>query len=168
MDHIDHREGRHNPCETVTWPLAGAVGWPEAAAHLDERGSRLGLDSGTLAHLGTSYGALAEDVLDLVERDATSTARIVPDLPAIIAEVDYTVQAELALTLEDVMSRRLRLSLEALDHGRGVAPAVAERMATLLGWDAVTRESQIDAYRAAMEMHDSGLQREAQTSEAIR
>jgi glycerol-3-phosphate dehydrogenase len=157
VDRIDARTGNRTPCATEDWPLAGAVGWPAAAADLAKRAAMLGLSAATTAHLATSYGALAQQVLDLVAEDPALAAPLDPDLPAIRAEVDYAARAELALTVTDVLERRLRLGIEAADHGVGAAPYVAARLAGILGWDAATRDQQIAAYVTYAALHDGGI-----------
>jgi glycerol-3-phosphate dehydrogenase len=52
----------------------------------------------------------------------------------------------MARTVTDVLSRRMRLALYAEDLGRSVAPAVAERMGRLLGWDHRETLRQVEAY----------------------
>ena len=76
---------------------------------------------------------------------------LVEGLAYVWGEVDYAVKREMARTLSDVLSRRLRLSLFAEDLGRSVARAVAERMAPLLGWDREETARQIAAYEFELE-----------------
>jgi glycerol-3-phosphate dehydrogenase len=157
VDRIDDREGQHRPCLTATWPLAGAVGWPAALPALAERGARLGLPFSTIVHLGASYGTLASDVLDRIESDPSLAAPLDPELPATLAEADYAIAAEQALTLADILDRRLRLSIEAADYGQGAAPLVAAHLARALGWDDATRVATVAAYAAIAETHRAGL-----------
>ncbi len=157
VDRIAARDNNRTPCATEDWPLAGAVGWPAAAEDLATRTAALGLSAATTAHLATSYGTLAQEVLDLVAADPALAAPLAPDLPAIRAEVDHAARTELALTVADVLERRLRLGIEAADHGVGAAPYVADRLAAILGWDAATRDQQIADYVAYSTMHAAGI-----------
>ncbi len=159
MDRIDAREGMKNPCETAQWPLAGADQWPDNATKVVRRGQALSLNEATIAHLGTSYGSLALEVLDLVAAEPALATPVVPGLPAIMAEVVYSLRNELALTTTDVLERRLRISLEAADHGRAVAGAVASMLATELGWSNAQRAADLAEYTRYIAMHDGGLQR---------
>ena len=74
-------------------------------------------------------------------------------LPYVWAEVPHAVGGEMALTLEDVLRRRLHVFYEARDGGLEIAAEVAARMAALpgLGWDAAETGRQVEAYRAAVE-----------------
>jgi glycerol-3-phosphate dehydrogenase len=162
VDRIDAREGGARPCVTANLTLAGGVGWPEASSGLAGRGARLGLDPATLAHLFASLGTLAAGVLDLVERDAALAERLDPELPAIRAEALYAARAEAALTVGDVLARRLRLDLESADHGTGAAPETAALLAAALGWDAERREGEVRRYAAYAEQRNAGLRSPAE------
>ena len=63
------------------------------------------------------------------------------------AEIGYTVDAEMALTLEDVLERRTRLLLFDPGQGLGGAAAVAGLMAARLGWNDARTSAEIAAYR---------------------
>jgi len=162
VDRIDAREGNKHPCLTRTLPIAGADKWPEAMKTLNDRGARLGLSPATVAHLGASYGTLAHEVLDLVEHDAALALPLDAELPAIMAEVVYAARAEQALTLADALERRVRLGLEAGDHGVGIAPVAATWMARELGWFVTEQQAQMIAYAQYEATHDAGLGREEQ------
>jgi len=57
----------------------------------------------------------------------------------------------MAVTLEDVLGRRVPLLLMSRDQGLGAAPLVAERMASLLGWDNAAKEQRLAEYRKTVE-----------------
>ncbi len=157
LDRVDAREGLRHPHATEAWPLAGAVGWADAQPALHERAMALGLSAATAAHLGASYGTLAAAVLDRVAADPSLAQPLDPELPAIRAEVLESIEAEGALTIADVLERRLRLALEAADHGVGAAPLVADLLAAHHGWDAATRAVQLADYQMVAKSHDAGL-----------
>ncbi|HEX7243614.1 MAG TPA: glycerol-3-phosphate dehydrogenase C-terminal domain-containing protein, partial [Longimicrobiaceae bacterium] len=103
--------------------------------------------------LARAYGEHAEELLAAVAADPALGAPLVAGLPYLWAEVAHAVTREMALTLEDVLRRRLHVFYEAADGGMPVARAVAERMAPLpgIGWDDAAVEEQLGAYRAAVE-----------------
>lgn len=138
-------------------PLAGAAGWPEAARALAERGTRLGLAPDSVAHLGTSYGTLATEVLDLVSANAALAERLYADLPAIRAEVVYAAERELAMTVTDALERRMRVALEAGDHGMSAAADTAALLGAVLGWNARQQSEAITAFGTYVRRHDAGL-----------
>jgi len=73
----------------------------------------------------------------------------VPDAPDyLMAEIRYAVTHEGALHLEDVLTRRTRISIEYPHRGVDCAEIVARTMGEILGWDDATRTGEIDSYVA--------------------
>jgi glycerol-3-phosphate dehydrogenase len=79
--------------------------------------------------------------------------RIVEGRPDVWAQVNVAVREEMAMTLADVLVRRLGLFYEAKDQGFDAAPEVASRMGLLLGWDAARTEREVEEYRALVIAH---------------
>ena len=63
-------------------------------------------------------------------------------------EARYAVTHEGALHLDDVLTRRTRISIETWDRGLEAAEAIADLIAGHLGWDATTKDLEIKLYRA--------------------
>ena len=74
------------------------------------------------------------------------THPIVPDLPYVLAEVAYACRSEMAMTLDDVLTRRLHLNFEDWSQGTQPAPQVANVMSRELGWSASEIEAQVMRY----------------------
>jgi glycerol-3-phosphate dehydrogenase len=55
------------------------------------------------------------------------------------------------LHLDDVLTRRTRISIETPDRGVAAAPAVTELMAEVLGWDEATKARELEHYLARVE-----------------
>src|SRR5207237_4187525 len=68
-------------------------------------------------------------------------------------EVDIAMHEEMALTLTDVLVRRLGLFYEAADQAYEAAPEVASRMAKVLGWDADRTAREVEGYRTPGPAH---------------
>jgi glycerol-3-phosphate dehydrogenase len=134
-------------------PGAPIVPWEEFEASIRRAGARAGLPEATANYLAQAYGEDAEAVLAAVGADPALGEPILPGLPYVWAEVPHAVGAEMALTLEDVLRRRLHVFYEARDGGLSVAREVAERMAAVpgLGWDDAETSRQVEAYRRAVE-----------------
>jgi glycerol-3-phosphate dehydrogenase len=105
-----------------------AAAHPDAASRLAQRH---GTEAPEIAEIGKS--------LDLLRP-------LVPGRPFLEAEVAWAVRQELALSVDDVLSRRLRLSPELGDGRAAAADRVASIMARELGWDERACERQRDAY----------------------
>jgi len=64
------------------------------------------------------------------------------------AEVVYACTHEGAVRLDDVLSRRTRITIETRDRGAAAAPHAAALMAPELGWDPARTQAEIDRYLA--------------------
>jgi glycerol-3-phosphate dehydrogenase len=72
----------------------------------------------------------------------------VPGRPFLEAEVAWAVRHELALSLDDVLARRLRLAAELPDRGASIAARVASIMARDLGWGESRQALEVESYLA--------------------
>jgi glycerol-3-phosphate dehydrogenase len=98
-------------------------------------------------HLVRVHGTAWRDVWTLVGRNRALSAPVVPTLPYIVAELHYAVEHEMALTLGDLLIRRLHVAFETRDHGISAAPAAARAVGPLLGWSENDYAAQLAAYR---------------------
>lgn len=81
----------------------------------------------------SSYGSDAEKIQALAAQHPEWQAIIHPNFPHILAEVVWACQEEMALTLEDVLSRRIRMLVLDAQAAVASAPLVASTMAKVLG-----------------------------------
>jgi glycerol-3-phosphate dehydrogenase len=134
---------------SASTPLFGAEGYEE----LTQEGApaRLGLPADVVAHLAGRFGGHAQAVAAMVRDRPELGERLVPGLPYLKAEAVYAVRYEMALTLEDVLSRRTRALLLDIAATAGAAPSVAELMAPELGWSDEERDYQVDVFLALVE-----------------
>src|SRR3954447_10772174 len=73
----------------------------------------------------------------------------VPGAPDyLMAEIRYAVTHEGALHLDDVLTRRTRISIEYPHRGVESAPAVSALIESVLGWSDAQRTTEIDTYDA--------------------
>ena len=71
----------------------------------------------------------------------------ITDAPVYLkVEAVYAVAAEGALHLEDILARRMRISIEYPHRGVDCAREVAEVVAPVLGWDAEDVQREVDTY----------------------
>ena len=73
---------------------------------------------------------------------------LVPGRPFLEAEVAWAAREEMAVSVDDVLSRRLRLSPELADRGATVAPRVAAILGAELGWDDDRQAAEAAGYLA--------------------
>ncbi|WP_189170230.1 glycerol-3-phosphate dehydrogenase/oxidase [Pilimelia anulata] len=128
-------------------PLLGADGYHAAWRDRADLARRHQVSVGVVEHLLERYGSTTVDVLRRVAADPALAAPL-PGAPEYLAaEVAHAASAEGALHLEDVLTRRTRISIETAHRGLDTAPAAAALMGDVLGWDAARREREIDWYR---------------------
>ena len=81
----------------------------------------------------------------------------------------HAVRHEGALHLDDVLTRRTRLSVESWDRGVDAAQDAAELMGAELGWSPDTVEREVWHYQARVEAErDSQTRPDDQTADAAR
>lgn len=98
-------------------------------------------------HLVRMHGTAWRAVWTIVGTNVALSAPVVPTLPYIVAELHYAVEQEMALTLGDLLIRRLHIAFETRDHGVGAAPAAARVVGPLLGWSETDYAAQLAEYR---------------------
>ncbi|MFA6556961.1 MAG: glycerol-3-phosphate dehydrogenase C-terminal domain-containing protein, partial [Candidatus Obscuribacterales bacterium] len=113
-------------------------------AQISAQARKLSLDPATIDHLIATYGKDALKVIALVEQTPALSERICPDFPPIMAEVPYALNNEMAISLEDILSRRIRLGFVHQGQCLEAAPKVAMLIQNLSYWD---------SQRAALELN---------------
>lgn len=107
---------------TARITLAGGIADSEEPERL---ATRYRLFAETIRHLKETYAGNYRKVLSLTLESESLKERLSPDLPHIRAEVAYAACSEMAMTVDDFLSRRTRISLLARDHGKSSAQIVA-------------------------------------------
>lgn len=163
---LDHRVAE---CVTEEVRLAGAEGYHALWNGRARIAERYGLHVARVEHLLNRYGAMADEVLELIAADS----KLGEPLPAaddyLKAEVVYACTHEGARHLDDVLTRRTRISIETFDRGALSARECAELMAPVLGWDMDQIDREVTHYEKRVEAErESQLQPDDQTADAAR
>ncbi|MFC1975588.1 glycerol-3-phosphate dehydrogenase/oxidase [Chloroflexota bacterium] len=111
-----------------------------------------GLPVDVAEHLVTTYGTEVTPLLMLLLRRPSLAERLTSDLPVIKAQVVHAIRHEMALTLEDVLARRMPVMACAVDQGVGIAESVGRWLAAELGWTVEERVAQVATYRHQVAM----------------
>jgi glycerol-3-phosphate dehydrogenase len=139
------------PSITERVPLLGAWGYEARTNQRVALSRESGIEIGMVDHLLGRYGGLVDEVLELV-RERPELAGPLTGAPLYLAaEVVYAVSHEGARHLDDVLTRRTRISIETFDRGVASARPAAELMAGVLGWDAATVDAEVDHYLRRVE-----------------
>ena len=133
---------------TTDLPLLGADGYHHMWTNRADVARRHGVSVGAMEHLLERYGTLTGELLTLVAEDPTLGRPLVGAPEYLCAEVAYAALAEGALHLDDVLTRRTRISIETVHRGVETAVDAALIMGRVLGWDDATRQREIDHYLA--------------------
>jgi glycerol-3-phosphate dehydrogenase len=131
--------------------------------------ARTGVHVARVEHLLNRYGTLADEVLALIAEDPSLGEPLPAADDYLRAEIVYAAAAEQARHLEDVLTRRTRISIETFDRGTGSARAAAELMAPVLGWGQDQVDREVAYYEKRVEAErESQLQPDDQTADAAR
>ena len=132
-------------------PLLGASGFEARTNQRVALARSSGLAIARIDHLLGRFGGLVDELLALV----AARPELAQPLPGgedyLAAEVVYAVTHEGARHLDDVLTRRTRLSIERFDRGTAAARPAAELMARELGWDDERLEEEVDHYLRRVE-----------------
>jgi glycerol-3-phosphate dehydrogenase len=93
------------------------------------------------------YGADAPAIEEIARQDPALAEKLHPELPYIGAEVVWAARAEMARTVEDVLSRRTRALLLGARASIEAAPRVAELMARELKRDGDWQKQTVQEFR---------------------
>jgi glycerol-3-phosphate dehydrogenase len=136
---------------TAHLPLVGAHRWAEVRDSAAELAAGAGLPEETVARLLRRHGDQIGDVLDLARADP-ALARPLDGAPGYLAaEVVQAVRAEGALHIDDVLTRRTRISIQTAHRGVDSAPQVAALMGGELGWTEERTAREVEHYAARVD-----------------
>ena len=145
--------------ESVTekLPLVGADGYFALEQQKERIAQESGVDVATVTHLLNRHGSLISEILDLLKSQPKLAGKLDTDLPYIKAEIVYAASHEGARSVDDVISRRTRLSFEAVNHGVHLADEIATLIAPVLGWTAKERKESVAQYTELVEREIAAL-----------
>ncbi|WAJ46320.1 glycerol-3-phosphate dehydrogenase/oxidase [Mycobacterium sp. Aquia_216] len=139
------------PSITEKVGLLGADGYFALINQVEHVGELVGLHPYRVRHLLDRYGSLMDDVLALAA-DRPELLTPIKEAPGYLkVEAVYAAAAEGALHLEDILARRMRISIEYPHRGVDCAREVAELVAPVLGWSAGDVNREVANYTARVE-----------------
>ncbi len=148
-DAIDAAIGRDaakaRPSRTDELPIVGAASLSDLSLLASRIERETELPGAIARRLVDRHGTESEAVVGLArERDLLRL--LGTETEHLEAEIVWAVTHELAGSLDDVLSRRMRLAQELPDRGASIAARVAELMGTELGWDAERQAAEVVEY----------------------
>ena len=139
------------PSITDRVPLVGAVGYETRRNQAEAIARAAGVHRARVDTLLGRYGDRVDEVLDLVAADPSLGEPLDGAEDHLRAEVVYAVTHEGARHLDDVLTRRTRISIETFDRGTASAAPAAALMADVLGWDRARRDDEVEHYLRRVE-----------------
>ena len=157
------------PSITEKVPLLGADGYFALINQTERVGAKQGLHPYRVRHLLDRYGSLIGEVLDMAA-DRPELLEPITEAPVYLkVEAWYAAAAEGALHLEDILARRMRISIEYQHRGVDCAREVAEVVAPVLGWSAEDIDREVATYLARVEAEVlSQTQPDDESADALR
>ena len=132
--------------QTQDYPLSGSTDyhwnyWQTLA-------SEFHLSAATAKHLAHKYGTAAPFVMKMAESDSSLALPLVEGQAPIRAEAVYAARNEMALTVEDVLARRIGVQLLGWRLAIQATPVVAALLGRELGWNAEEEAEAVEGYAA--------------------
>jgi glycerol-3-phosphate dehydrogenase len=157
------------PSVTDRTPLLGAEGYPALVNQNDALAIEYGLAPWRVRRLLDRYGTLIQEVLEL----ATDDKALLEPLPGaeeyVKVEIRYGATHEAALHLDDLLTRRTRVSIEVPHRGTKSATAAADLVAGVLSWDRARVAAEVEVYAARVAAErESQAQADDHTADATR
>lgn len=142
---------------TETLAIVGAEGYAVLMNQISRLAAQYSLSEETIEHLLNRYGSMLDEVLEPTSSNPELRERLIPNLPYLKAEILYAATHEGARSIDDVLSRRTRISFEASDQGISILEEVASLITPVLGWSASEKKSSIKEYKDLIERQDELL-----------
>ncbi|KAB8197882.1 FAD-dependent oxidoreductase [Nonomuraea phyllanthi] len=150
-------------------PLAGAEGYQALWNSRHRLAQTSGLHVARIEHLLQRYGSMIDEVLRLIERDPALGRPLSGADDYLRAEIVYAATHEGARHLNDVLTRRTRISIETFHRGLAVAQEAAELMAEPLDWDGEQVKREVEYYAKRVEAERRSQEQDSdQEADAIR
>ena len=92
------------------------------------------------------YGVDAKEIAALTTENPTWAERLHPDYPYTVAEVVWAVREEMALKIEDILSRRMRVLILDAKAALEMAPKVVEILAKELSLDQQQKDAELEDF----------------------
>jgi len=127
--------------------LLGADGYPALWNERRRLAARHRLDQARVEHLLHRYGSCVDELFELIDADPELAKPLGGAGEYLRVEAVYAASHEGALHLEDILTRRTRISIEERDRGVAAARDAAELVAPVLGWDAATKRGELERYQ---------------------
>lgn len=136
-------DDRRRRSKTKRLRLRGAASPQEVQDGLESKG----LPAAAARHLAERYGTEADELADLAAVEPNLGLPLTEGLPYLRAEVVWAARAEMARTVDDVLSRRTQARHRHLAASMAIAEEAAALLGRELGWSPAEQQTEAAAYR---------------------
>jgi glycerol-3-phosphate dehydrogenase len=141
-----HLECKAGACRTLNLPLVGSDGYtPDSWQSLPHE---FGISEASARHLCAKFGVHAREVMALARANPRLAAPLADGLTPLQAEVVFCARHEMAVSIEDILARRIGLEPYGWRESMAAAPQVAELLGAELGWPRGQEARAIEQYVA--------------------
>jgi glycerol-3-phosphate dehydrogenase len=160
----EYLAGPRSASRTHDHPLMGSEGYHwdywEKLAH------NFKIPTPTAKHLAHKYGTAATEILELAATDPSLAHPLVEGEAPIRAQVVYAIRTEMALTVEDVLARRIGLQTYGWRLAIQAAPVVAALLRQELEWSSEQEDTAVKQYVSKINhiLASAGLEPELSTT----
>ena len=145
VNYVDKKNGmKGSPCTTRKQLLPGALDLQDARLKIEKFD---GLSTQGGERLLGIYGGRSTQLIQIAEADSELAVFLDENKTVLAAEVCYAIQYEFAVTLIDIIYRRMMLGLTE-NQGADMVERVAEIAAERLGWTNIERTNQVQAVKS--------------------
>lgn len=137
--------------------LAGSDGY--APNYWQSLVKDFGVTERAARHLAGKFGTRAAKVMQLARDNPGLAAPLVEGLAPVRAEVVFCARDEMAMSIEDILARRIGLQFYGWREAIQTAPVVAGLLARELGWSSTVEHQALDQYVGKIQawMQKAGL-----------
>ena len=130
--------GNPTRCLTMNHLLVGSDGY--SSDYWKTLVENFNVPERTARHLAEKYGTRAAQLLRLTADDPNLAEPLVKGHAPLRAEVAFAARFEMAMTIEDVLARRIGLQFYGWSEAIAAAPAIAEVLMCELRWSEAERD----------------------------
>ena len=152
---------------TENLAIIGAEGYSVLINKIPKLAKEYGLSEETIRHLLDRYGSLFDEVLAPAKEDTSLLEPLIEGLLYIKAEALYAITHEVALSIDDLLSRRTRIAFEANDSGLSITSYLGELLGKFAGLGKKEIAKSITEYEQIILRQKKNLERATQIESKV-
>lgn len=144
VNYLGKKELPANCTADKPFPWCPAEEYTEWKNQVLKEGADLGLDGETIRWSIFRYGSKVSELFSLIRQSPNLATLIIDDLPFCYADIVYCATNEMVVHLEDLLRRRIPLTIMHT-ISKSVVKEAAKVVAPILGWSGKQKKREIDA-----------------------